>query len=372
MKILQICSHLSERGTGAEKFCLELSTRLSQQRNAQVAIASDFEAGINKKFLNIKFFKLSQERNKIKRKIFLDYFNKKNLDKIKLILAEFKPDIIHFHNVYGIGSNLIRYCSQKNKTVATVHDCWPFNYDGTIIDSSYVITNNFYKFPLAWLHLLINRLNYKEAILVSPSKWLKEYLVNIGKFKKVINIPNGIRLGNTLTKYNKEILWVGRLSNEKGIAEICPLLEEIQNITDWQVNIIGDGPLGAYLRNKYPKLNFVGFTKPEEYYKRASIQIVSSVCFENFPYTVIEGMSYGLCVVGNDTGGIKELIKDNVNGLKYKHPAELKGILLPLINNPERIRAIGAKAREFVQQFSWSNCLDQYIELYNYILRSDV
>ena len=128
-----------------------------------------------------------------------------------------------------------------------------------------------------------------------------------------------------LNDKQKEVTYVGRLDyNQKRtyrIIETWALLED--RIPDWRLTIVGDGPERENLERLTRDLNlqhvrFEGFQRPEPYYKRASILILTSE-YEGFPLVLAECMSFGVVpVVYGSYSAVYDIIKDGENGLIVK------------------------------------------------------
>ena len=69
----------------------------------------------------------------------------------------------------------------------------------------------------------------------------------------------GQNLPKALDNKEKIITYAGRISREKGVEEIISAFIK-SNLDDFQLNIIGDGPLKNYLNTKHlnKNINFYG------------------------------------------------------------------------------------------------------------------
>lgn len=125
---------------------------------------------------------------------------------------------------------------------------------------------------------------------------------------------------------NKEIIFVGRLESVvkrvDRVLEVWNYLEK--QFPDWQLTIVGDGEdkkkLEGQVRDlKLNCVSFVGFQQPLEYYKRASILLLTSE-FEGFPLVLPECMSFGVIpAVYNSFVAVNDIIKDKYNGLLFPY-----------------------------------------------------
>ena len=100
--------------------------------------------------------------------------------------------------------------------------------------------------------------------------------------------------------------------------------------------------------------------------RHASIVIQKSLA-EGFGLTVTEAMWKGRTVVASALGGIGDQIVDNEHGRLVPDPRDLEAfgdILVELLNDPERLEALGVAARERVlREFLTNRHMLQYIEL---------
>lgn len=119
----------------------------------------------------------------------------------------------------------------------------------------------------------------------------------------------------------QSILYVGRIDfNSKRlqrIVEVWRLLEK--DYPDWKVYIVGDGPDRPLLESLIDQagltnISLEGFQKPIEYYKRASVLVLTSE-FEGFPLVLAECMSFGVIpVVLGSYSAVYDIIQDGKNG----------------------------------------------------------
>jgi glycosyltransferase involved in cell wall biosynthesis len=113
------------------------------------------------------------------------------------------------------------------------------------------------------------------------------------------------------------VLYFGRFSEEKGIKtliNVCRSLPEIQFI------FAGTGPLTNEI-NGIANIKNVGFQKGmalEKLIRDARFSIYPSEWYENCPFSVMESQMYGTPVLGADIGGIPELIEVDKTGELFK------------------------------------------------------
>lgn len=365
MKILMISSGFPPKvNTGAEKFCYELTKKLLKN-GITVGVATDtnFE-----EFNEVRLYKLFKVKNKYLRKLFFDYYNIKNIFRLNKILKEFKPDIIHFHNIYGISTQLISHTSEKYPVIVTVHDYWPFCFNSTMLKGGKICKIDCItcRFPLAYLTRNIKRKHLKNAILVAPIEFMKNKLISAG-FENIKVIHNGIDMPEEKAKLNKRIIYIGRISPEKGINLFLESIRELKV----DVEVFGDGPLLPALRKKYSgdkNIQFRGFVENiKDEYRKGGILIFPSIWPENLPYVVLEAMSYGLPIIGSNLGVMADILDNGETGLLYNpfETNELKEKIMILLEDKRLIEKLTRNGIEKVKrEFNWERTVKDYVNLY--------
>lgn len=167
----------------------------------------------------------------------------------------------------------------------------------------------------------VERFAYANAdIAVVASQHNKVYLENLYGLRDVRILPNFIDtqifkpLG--LTRYEKRLLFVGRLNKEKNLFNLIEAVAQ----TDYVLDIYGQGELSENLemlaKSLNAKVNFKGTVPNNELpiiYNSYQYYILSSY-FEGMPKTLLEAMACGCTCIGTDVTGINEIIEDGING----------------------------------------------------------
>ena len=98
---------------------------------------------------------------------------------------------------------------------------------------------------------------------------------------------------------NKAFLYIGCLSEEKGIRNFC----EAINNTGVRGVVIGDSDIKNELESKYPNIKFTGWlnkSQIREWLKIARCLIFPSICYETFGLAPLEVQAYGIPVIASD------------------------------------------------------------------------
>jgi glycosyltransferase involved in cell wall biosynthesis len=177
-------------------------------------------------------------------------------------------------------------------------------------------------------------------------------------------VPSGVDLPDDVGMPGEppHILYVGRLSQEKGIREL------VEAAAGLPLVVVGDGPL----REAVPSA--VGFVPHEElgaYYERAAVVCIPSRR-EGYGVAAREAMAYGKAIVTTGVGGLADAIDDGVTGLVVP-PGDvvaLRAALERLLGDAGLRRRLGSAAREKAQAtFAWSVATTATIAVYRDAVR---
>jgi glycosyltransferase involved in cell wall biosynthesis len=181
-----------------------------------------------------------------------------------------------------------------------------------------------------------------------------------GIFKKQYRLPEGIRL-----------LYVGRVSKEKNLHLLAEAFERLAaEGQPVQLVVVGDGP---YLTEMKARLNgqpccFTGYLSGDdlaEVYASADLFVFPSTT-DTFGNVVLEAQAAGIPVIVSDQGGPRENILDGRTGLicKADDAGSLLAAIRTLLAAPERRRAMGQAARQYLEKRSFENAFLSLWEQY--------
>ncbi len=169
------------------------------------------------------------------------------------------------------------------------------------------------------------------------------------------------------------LLYVGRLSAEKEIDRIKPVLD---SIPDAQLALVGDGPYRAELEQIYAgsPTHFVGYLTGKELasaFASADAFVFPSRT-ETLGLVLLEAMAAGCPVVAARSGGITDIVDDGVNGYLFDPLDETGAIAATqklLANTSEKI-LLRRNARLEAEKWGWASATKQLQKFYKTI--SDV
>lgn len=211
--------------------------------------------------------------------------------------------------------------------------------------------------------------------------------------KKLQIIPMGIDKGllsvnrakqdlkdNLSISFKYVILFVGRLVEVKGCQY---LIESLKMVTahrsDALLLIVGSGPLESKLKrivsecglSKYVRFEgFVDHNKIGIYYTLADVVVIPSIVDssgyeEGLPVTLLEAMAAGKAVVGTNTRGLCEVIRNGENGLlvDQKCPEQLAEKILDLLNNDMLRANLSKNALSCSKDYDWDLIGEKYANI---------
>jgi len=294
-----------------------------------------------------------------------------DVSEIDQMLESEQFDILHFHEpwVPMLSKQILSRSSCVN--IATFHAKVPETLMSRTVAK---VVTPYTKSVLKYLHSL-----------TAVSDAAAEYIGSLTD-EPVTIIPNGI----DLTRYHvpkverkstseKTILYIGRLERRKGLKYLFKAYEElIAEHEHIRLVIAGDGPdrekLEALATSmKLPDVTFLGFVSEEvkmQLLAEADLFCSPAVYGESFGLVLLEAMANGLVVVAGDNSGYESVMQD-MGALSLVNPRDIPAFTrkLDLMLHEESLRAEWKKwALDYVQQFAYPRIVDQYEELYTYVL----
>lgn len=215
-----------------------------------------------------------------------------------------------------------------------------------------------------------------KFILLSPSfiPVTKKYAREEGK-DKLISIPNPITIAapSEITPKEREIIYVGRIDYiQKHTYRVIDIWRKLeQKYPDWKLTIVGDGEERSDIERRIKgyglkRVTVTGFVNPVEYYKKASILLLTSE-YEGFGLVIVEAMTYGVVpVVYNSYETASELITNGVDGVLVDTPYNndtFTDTLENLIKSEDILEKIAYNARSSSARFSIGNIANEWYKL---------
>lgn len=176
-------------------------------------------------------------------------------------------------------------------------------------------------------------------------------------------IPNSVTFfpGQPAGLNSKLLLSIGRIDYQKGYDLLLEVFSRFcAENNDWQLRIIGDGPLRETIRRKIAdkhlvdRITMISSSNPiEKEYLNASIYIMTSRT-EGLPMVLLEAQACGLPTISfNCQTGPADIINDGRDGYLIDNfdIDEMKNKLAALCADSDKRSAFGAHARMNIKKF---------------------
>ncbi|WP_084435685.1 glycosyltransferase family 4 protein [Desulfomicrobium escambiense] len=355
---------------------------------------------LNSNFANFFIDKVDYTNTKgIIRKLktgFAFIHSSESVNKITKIIKHEKPNIAHLHNIYHqLTPSIIPILKEnKIKVILTLHD-------GKLCCPSYLMLNRgkpclkcagtHFHYPIttncqqtlargillsleAYFHAWKKSYDGVDAFIV-PSIFLGNIVAPRIGHSKTHLIRNGIDQTKFIpsTKDDGYLLYVGRLSSEKGIDTLLKAHSCMNNIS--KLVIVGTGPLEYKLRSHASSsVIFKGYCTGEnlwELVKKSSCLIVPSEWYENAPMTILEGMAFAKPIIASRIGGIPEQVVHGETGILFTpgNTHELSQALDAMMTDTDMRRRMGINGRlRLEKEFSIQSHNQQLLNLYQSFL----
>ena len=167
------------------------------------------------------------------------------------------------------------------------------------------------------------------------------------------------------------LIYIGRLSAEKEIDRIKPVLEAIPGA---RLALVGDGPYREELEKHFAgtPTNFVGYLAGEELgaaYASADAFIFPSRT-ETLGLVLLEAMAAGCPVIAANAGGIPDIVTNGVNGFMFD-PADERGAIAAtqkLLSMKAERELLRQNARVEAERWGWEASTRQLERFYEEVL----
>jgi glycosyltransferase involved in cell wall biosynthesis len=144
------------------------------------------------------------------------------------------------------------------------------------------------------------------------------------------------------------LLYVGRVSNEKGVPELPAIYERAkQAAPKLKMVVAGKGPAQEQLKKEMPDAIFLDWVQRDKLplmYASADLLVLPSR-FDTFAMVVLEALSCGLPAIAYNTKGPKDIIRHGQCGFLVETPAEMQEQVAEFLRNGDRA-AFGKAAVE--------------------------
>lgn len=352
MKILMVNKFLYPNG-GSETYIFKLGEQLVKEGHEVQYFGMEHEGRVVGNRVESYTSNMDFHTGKLQKLLypFKIIYSTEARKKIRLVLDDFAPDVVHLNNInFQITPSIIyeiRSYEKKHKKqikiVFTAHDYqWVCPNHMMMIPSTgelcfacqggkfgacsknRCIHNSHVKSMLGTIEAQYYkwRKTYDMVdVIICPSEFMKKQLdTNSLLAKKTVMMHNFLpntELENTdklrADLPEKYVLYFGRFSEEKGVKT---LLEVCRNLPDIPFVFAGTGPLEEEV-SKLSNIRNMGFVRGkalQNLIAGAEFSLYPSEWYENCPFSVMETQLYRTPMIASNLGGTPELLQDGMTG----------------------------------------------------------
>ena len=295
----------------------------------------------------------------------------------------FKPDIIHVHHPFWIGSLGVFIARRLKVPVVYTYHTRLEHYAHFVF-----LPGSLFRNIIA--HFLVRRFANKCDGVIVPTQSTEEYLRMIGVKKPTFVQPTGIEFERFQQVDDKQIeelrqqqklgdetvfVSVSRLSNEKNIDFMIEAVAQLKDQTDkpFRLLIVGDGHQRHRLQERIDNMKLqqyitlVGSVPPEQ--MAAWYQLGDAFLFASQSETqgmvILEAMAAGLPVVAVRSSGIDDVVEDGHNGFKTPAKQALWCERVKQLLDDEALRqSLAENALAFARDYSVEKFSDDVRHIY--------
>ena len=293
-------------------------------------------------------------------------------------------DIIHSHSYRSFQTDMGWLASMFRRK--------PFvlNTHGSLLQYKYILRDKLVQLPykaydFATLKITVHR---ADVVVVSSKNEYREALeFGIDK-KKIHVIPAGIDIADYESHEDKSngvlnLLFVGRITRDRHLEPIIKALPYLDKV---KLTVVGGEEKRSSLSRKgylselkalteelglREHINFAGAKYGKElisYYQAADIFVYTSL-YENFGQTLLEAAAAGLPIICTPVGIAPEIVADGETGFLVGDDPKMISERIKKLNDVSIRTEFSGRMKEIVKEkFTWSNIIDQYLELYQDLL----
>jgi glycosyltransferase involved in cell wall biosynthesis len=300
-------------------------------------------------------------------------------------LREFEPDLVHVHNFFPLISPAVHHAAHNRgvPVIQTLHNYRLLCPASTLLRNGSVCEDCTHQwYPIS----AVRHACYRKSRAASAATanmlvlhralgtWQKTVsrFIALSEFARRKFASSGIPADRIAVKPNfladdpgpgqgngDYVLFVGRLSDEKGIACLLQAWKTLRS--KLRLVIVGDGPLAPMVRDYVSTdrtvecLGFLDRSEILELMGRAFALVFPSIWYEAFPLVLAEALARGLPVIASNLGSMAEIITHRRTGLLFapSSPIDLANSLQWAFDHRDEVRAMRDCARsEFEAKYT--------------------
>ena len=321
-------------------------------------------------------------------------WSKRTVHEFDHLIADFQPDVIHAHNIFPLISPAMYWAAERAgvPVVQTLHNFRMMCLSAMFLRNDKVCEDCMGRLPwrgvirkcyrdsvaqsailagMLVLHRTLGTYRNKVARYIALNNFPRSKFIEGGiPADRIVVKPNFVDFSAPQERTRRGLLFVGRLSAEKGIKI---LMQAVAMLRDPELIVAGDGP-EAHLMDGATGITRLGNLNGDAVRHEMSgalALVLPSICYENFPRTIVESFACGLPVIASRIGALADLVKEGETGLLFEpaNPRDLADTLAWAQSHPDHMMEMGRKARaQYEAKFSAEVNYRLFMDIYEGVL----
>ena len=300
-------------------------------------------------------------------------------------IEKFDPDIVHSHHPFLLGDSALRISASYDIPVVFTHHTQYERYTHYVPGDSHALK----RFVI---ELAVGYCNLCDAV-IAPSDTIRQRLREQGVTSEIVEIPTGVEVdrfkngigSRARQKYEIDsssfvVGHVGRLAPEKGLEFLAECVAQfVAENSNTVFLVAGTGPSEESIRQAFrqheisDRLILVGNLERSDLadvYQAMNVFAFASQS-ETQGMVLTEAMAAGTPVVAVDAPGVREVLRNDVNGIRVDQ--QCKSDFVAALNefyrsSPDSIESLVAGAHTTAAEFSIQNTAENAVQLYKRLI----
>jgi glycosyltransferase involved in cell wall biosynthesis len=295
-------------------------------------------------------------------------------------------DVVHVHHPFISGRLALRYCPPRNIPVIftnhTRYDLYAQAYVPALPEG----------LSEPFLKTYLSSFCGSCDLVIAPSAGVREVLHRLGVTANIEVVPNGVDISpfsNEIIPIDRSefgfaesdilLVYTGRLGPEKNLPFLLRAFAGIaKSYEDVGLLIVGRGPEYDNLIDRVlhmgiaDRVHFTGqvlYDDLPRYLATADAFVTASVT-EVHPLSVIEAQAAGLPVLGIQSPGVSDTVKDGETGILVQEEdlALFTAKMVRLVTDREGLLKMGTEARESAQAYAYNRTSQILLDHYQHLI----
>jgi len=284
-----------------------------------------------------------------------------------ILCAKWKPDVIHAH--FAVPTGAVAWWLNK------------------LLGIPYMLTTHLGDVPGGFpqqtdrifrkIKPLTNPIWRSAAAITAVSDHVRELSGKAYQIP-VVTVHNGIDLSARPDQppplhEPRRFIFAGRFNKQKNLDFLIRAFGKVDG-PDWRLDLLGNGPEMERLVALVERLGLAGritfhgwvtTQRVDEFMRNSDILLIPSI-MEGLPMVGLNALANGLVIIGSDTGGVRDIVRQGENG--WLGPVNDLDGLVALLNKalratPEEMMAMKAASHALAESFALEGIADKYEQI---------